>query len=84
MTGIWDLYKDNEKGKNLIALFEPNLDDITKTAADILKFSLGVNTSMRYEDSLNALMQLCLDNTDLSELPNEMTKEAYTDSAPHQ
>lgn len=78
MTGIWDLYKDNEKGKNLIALFEPNLDDITKTAADILRFSLGVNTSMRYEDSLNALMQLCLDNPDLSELPDEMTKEAYT------
>lgn len=79
---LWNLYKDSERGKKCIELFDPEKEELIQAAYDIMKFSVnwgGDQVEDDYTDQLDAFIWLWGNN--LSQrgfIPEEWSRESFT------
>ena len=76
-TKIWEMYKESPRGKDLIALFSPDTEDMYQRAMEILKFSLVVNTHIQIEGASKYIDSLCSEESPLQLIPDEITREGW-------
>ena len=79
---LWDLYKDSERGKKCIELFDPEKDDIVQAGFDILQYSAnwgGDKTDDDFLDHLDGFMWLWGNNlSQRGYIPKEWTRESFS------
>ena len=74
---LWNFYKSTPQGQELVALFNPETDNITKKAEDIFKFAQRINSPINEAASLDLLQDLFLEDSYIHALPDELTRESF-------
>lgn len=76
-VALWNFYKSTPQGQELVSLFNPETDNITKKAEDIFKFAQRINSPINEAASLDLLQDLFLEDSYIHALPDELTRESF-------